>query len=166
MDNYITLPYSDYKEAVALLQGSLISLPQNSKNNIIQALFFLRHEASAKSITKISLKVYEGIDGDCFSETDKEEIDEICLIIADVLLMEPYSSAGQPEKLRIGGVLINIFTVQEIYQKLTHEHVAHVLEKFKGITNKINNKQSYIRTVLYNTVFELNLDCANQFHSR
>lgn len=76
-------------------------------------------------------------------------IDEICLIIAEVLV--------RPEKsvMRIRGQSIETGIVQEVYSKIRYEHVDMVQRNFWKCTNHIYNKSAYLQTALYNSVFEV-----------
>lgn len=76
--------------------------------------------------------------------------DELCLIIAEVLVRPPEST------MRIRGGTIETHIVQEVYRALTAEHVRTVYENFKAQTTRIYNKAAYLQTSLYNAAFELN----------
>ena len=53
--------------------------------------------------------------------------------------------------------------MQAVYAKLENEHVMHVLETYNEIPYKINSPKLYLRTALYNAVFELHNADANLF---
>lgn len=76
--------------------------------------------------------------------------DELCLIIAEVLVRPPEST------MRIRGGEIKTHIVQEVYRALTAEHVRTVYGNFKAQTTHIYNKAAYLQTSLYNAAFELN----------
>lgn len=82
-------------------------------------------------------------------------IDEICLIIAEVLVRSPKSI------IKIRGSEIEAAIVQEVYSKLDHERVELVVDNFRKQTHPIRNKSAYLQTALYNCVFEFNAHYTN-----
>jgi len=82
-------------------------------------------------------------------------IEEICLIIAEVLIRP----SGRV--MRIRGQEIEAGVVQEVYGRLTHEHIELVADNFKKQTQLIHNKSAYLQTALYNSVFEINSHYTN-----
>ncbi len=82
-------------------------------------------------------------------------IEEICLIIAEVLIRP----SGRV--MRIRGQEIEAGIVQEVFDKLTHEHIQLVADNFKKQTQLIHNKSAYLQTALYNSVFEFNAHYTN-----
>lgn len=75
-------------------------------------------------------------------------INELCLIIAEVLVRPPEST------MRIRGSEIEAAVVQEVYKMLTYEHLDLVRDNFKEQTRIIRKKTAYLQTALYNSVFE------------
>lgn len=82
-------------------------------------------------------------------------IEEICLVIAEVLVRPPRSI------MRIRGCEIEAAIVQEVYGKLTFDHVDLVFNNFRQQTHVIKKKSAYMQTALYNAVFELNAHYTN-----
>jgi hypothetical protein len=87
------------------------------------------------------------------------QIYEICLIIAEVFVMPPDS------EIKISGSEISVFIIQEVFSKLTLFNVSTVVENFKHVKTKIYNKKAYLRTALYNSVFEDRSSAVNAFAS-
>ncbi len=81
--------------------------------------------------------------------------EEICLIIAEVLVRPPESV------MRIRGSEIETGIVQEVYRALTNEHVQMVYENFNAQASHVYKKSAYLQTSLYNAVFELNANYTN-----
>lgn len=75
-------------------------------------------------------------------------INELCLIIAEVLVRPPESV------MRIRGSEIEAAVVQEVYRMLTYEHLDLVRDNFKEQKRIIHKKTAYLQTALYNAVFE------------
>lgn len=82
-------------------------------------------------------------------------IEEICLVIAEVLVKPPESI------MRIRGSEIESAIVQEVYRKLTFEHIELVFHNFRQQTHIVHHKSAYFQTALYNVVFELNAHYTN-----
>lgn len=88
------------------------------------------------------------IGAEAFPRLDKELAYELCAIMAEVRLMRPSFS------VKVGGDALEVGLVQEIFDELTHEHVAAVIHRFNACDYPIRNKKAYLRTALYNAVFE------------
>ena len=99
----------------------------------------------------------EQIDITCFPFALLKQAQEIAEIITEVMRLRP------EDKLRVDGVLREAWDVQAVYAKLENEHVMHVLETYNEIPYKINSPKLYLRTALYNAVFELHNADANLF---
>lgn len=95
---------------------------------------------------------------DAFAEADKPLAYELCAILAEVKLMRPSFS------VRIGGEVLEASLVSEVFSCLTHEHLCRVIEAFDRCQNEIRNKKAYLRTSLYNAVFELEAGERNLYH--
>jgi hypothetical protein len=52
--------------------------------------------------------------------------------------------------------------VKEVLLNLEYDHISHVITKFREQEHSINHKKTYIRTMLYNSYYELNLDTSNR----
>lgn len=81
---------------------------------------------------------------------------EIALIIAEIYIMDPERS------VKIAGELIDIYTVQQIFEMLTGEHAMAVINSFNAVRYTVTNKRGYLRSSLYSVVFELNSGIENQ----
>lgn len=99
----------------------------------------------------------EQIEIECFSEKDKKQVKEICLVIAEMYILP---SAAE---VRIGGISLTADAAAEVYRHLTHEHIVMVLENLNEIKYKVKHIKTYIRTALYNSVFEYESRYDNDF---
>lgn len=84
-----------------------------------------------------------------FDEQDLAQAHEICAIMAEISLMRmdiPVRIAGEP---------LDSTLVKQVFEEITAEHVRLVIRNFNGVTGLIRNKRAYLRTALYNSVFEL-----------
>ena len=73
---------------------------------------------------------------------------ELCYIIAEVYIIDPDS------KIKIADEILDAYLVQEIFRELTLQHLELVENNFGDQTELIKNKRAYLRTALYNSVFE------------
>ena len=116
-----------------------------------------------KSLTETLEKVMRQIEYHCFTDLRRNRIDpfykELCLVIAEVLVLNPEST------LKINGVLMYAPVVQEVYLQLHNDHVRLVFQNFHSVSTRIYNKKAYLRTALYNVVFELESNYINEYNS-
>ncbi len=84
---------------------------------------------------------------------------EVCMIIAEVYMMDP------EKPIRISGEWLDGHVVQEIFAELTRDHIVMVLSEFRRLTDDIRNKKAYIRTALYNSVFSISAHYTNRVHN-
>ena len=102
-------------------------------------------------------QVKEQIAIDCVPFEQILQAEELAAIIAEVLRLRP------EDKLRVDGVMHPAADVQAVYAKLENEHIMHVIETYNEIPYPIKSPKMYLRTALYNAVFELNNAGANIF---
>lgn len=57
--------------------------------------------------------------------------------------------------IKVAGYLRKVEDVQAVFRKLTNEHVVYVIEEFNEIPYRVRYKTAYIRSALFNAVFEL-----------
>ena len=98
----------------------------------------------------------EQVELSAFRRPDNALAYELCAIIAEVRLMRPSFS------VKIGGEVLEVGLVQEVFEELTHDHLVMVIDNFKGCEYPIRNKKAYLRTALYNAVFELDAEGWNR----
>lgn len=91
-------------------------------------------------------------------DRDKALAYELCAIIAEVNVMRPSFS------VKIGGEALEAGLVKEVFSCLTHDHLERVIEAFDSCKYEIRNKKAYLRTALYNSVFELEAGDRNLFN--
>lgn len=74
---------------------------------------------------------------------------ELAKIVAEV-----YMLSGSLE-INIDGRELSCSAVKDIYRNLTADHIRYVVEKFNSLEYEVRNIKSFLRTMLYNSVFEL-----------
>ena len=89
------------------------------------------------------------IDMECFPVEMLVQATEVAGIIAQVYTL-PANSV-----IKVAGCLRKVGDVQAVFQKLTNEHVIYVIEEFNEIPYRVRYKTAYIRSALFNAVFEL-----------
>jgi hypothetical protein len=67
--------------------------------------------------------------------------------------------------VRIGGDPLPALLVQEVYELVGFEQVEYVIKKFRGVQYKIRSTKAYLRTALYNSVFEMETALENEINS-
>jgi len=103
--------------------------------------------------------VMQQVEYQCFVDIHTRRTDrfymELCLIISEVFVM---NSKGV---IRINAVETPVGLVQEVFARLRHEHVRLVFDNFQEVTCRVYNKRAYLRTALYNAVFEVESNYIN-----
>jgi len=114
---------------------------------------------SSPSIREMLQQVMCQVEYHCFADLRFNRIDpffkELCLVIAEVLVLDPASF------IKINGSNIFVRLVQEVYSQLHNDHVRLVFNNFHNVSNHVYNKKAYLRTALYNAVFELESNSLN-----
>lgn len=103
--------------------------------------------------------IKDQIELDTFSSTDKDFAKEIALIIAEVMRLP------ETALIRIDGNGLHAGMVQEVYAMLEREHVEGVILAYRRAKYEIRRRKTYLRTALYNSVFETESRIENEFAS-
>lgn len=105
-------------------------------------------------------KVKAQVEYQCLEQSDPAFTDplyhELCLIIAEVNLL------SDSKAITVAGASLPASIVQEVYSALRCEHLQRVAYNFKRVSWEVARKKAYLRTALYNAVFELESGYANQ----
>lgn len=112
-------------------------------------------QSVCQSFSSVLKNIREQIELESFSKSTQPQANEIALIMAEVMIMSEHA------KIRIESEDKSAEMAQTIFRSITHEHVQLVLEKFSKITYPVFNKKAYLRTALYNSVFELESHYSN-----
>lgn len=99
------------------------------------------------------------IELESFSPSDKAFAKEIALIIAEVLRLP------ETAEIRIDGNKLPSSLVKEVFSMVEREHVENVMTAFRSAKYEIRHKKTYLRTALYNSVFEIESRVENEFRS-
>lgn len=110
------------------------------------------------SLYEILKSVRLQVEVDSFDYRRQQIANEICLNITEVLKLRPEN------EIKIDGAMLSVGMVQEVFSLLRNEHIQLVIEKYSKIRYKVNNKKAYLRTALYNSVFELESHYENEFN--
>lgn len=109
------------------------------------------------SFFEVLQDVREQIDIACFVEDDKAQVNEIIMMIAEMYCLPPQAD------VQIGGQKLPASMVKDVYSILTEDHVREVITKYEKAAYSIKFKKTYIRTALYNEVFEHESGFVNGF---
>lgn len=101
-------------------------------------------------------KAAEQVNLECFNESDVSLASEILANMAEVFML--WDNAP----VRIAGSQIDGFIIKQVFEQVREEHVQLVIENLKRVETIISYKKSYIRTALYNSVFEIELHYTNR----
>ena len=88
--------------------------------------------------------------------TAKNQIKELALIIAEVYMLPPDA------RVRIDRADLPACMVQAVFDDLTPAHAQMVIDNFRALPYEVKHKKTYLRTALYNSVFELSAHYYNQ----
>lgn len=121
----------------------------NSRNSLnTESQVASRPVSSRLSFKDALAKARAQINIDCFSEVDKSFANEIIFNIAEVYML--WDSAP----VKIAGEQIDGYIIKQVFEELHEEHVKLVISNFSKVDYIVNYKKAYIRTALYNSVFE------------
>ena len=90
------------------------------------------------------------------SETVRPLAEEVAKIITEVYLMT------DDIRIQIDGEWVDAGLVREIYRQLTGDHICRVLDNYRQARTVIRRPRQYLRTCLYNVVFEAALAEENE----
>jgi len=119
------------------------------KLNYCECMRVQSQSSQVGTFKNIYNRICDQISLDLFSPTYIHQAQEICMIITEIMLLP------DDTEIQIAGKKMNISLVRNVYSFLEYDHVAMVIDNFRQIRYKINHKKTYLRTALYNSVFEL-----------
>lgn len=99
------------------------------------------------------------IEAENFGASDRTFANEIAFIIAEVLRLP------EAAEVRIEGNRLPARMVQEVFALIERENVENVIASFRNAKYEIRHKKTYLRTALYNSVFEVESKIENEFSS-
>ena len=111
------------------------------------------------SLIQILKAVKSQIEYDTFYKNDMALVGELCLIISELFTLPPGA------EVKIGQDKLTAELVQQVYSMLTREHISFVIDNFRSCGHEIKFKKAYMRTALYNSVFEYESYCENLYAS-
>ena len=103
---------------------------------------------SRMTLRKAVASAREQIEIEAFLPGERNFAEELCLVMAEVYLMDPSSP------IRVGGEVLDGYLVGEVFGQIRHEHVELVMRNFRAVSASVKNKKAYLRTSLYQSVFE------------
>jgi hypothetical protein len=119
------------------------------------------YTVSGRSLSETLDVVMRQVDYNCFADLRFNRIDplykELCLVIAEAFFLKSDST------IKINGSFVHAQLLKEVFSNLSNEHLRLVFENFHNVAARVYNKKAYLRTALYNAVFELESSCVNDF---
>lgn len=94
-------------------------------------------------------KAKNQIDINSFRVSDRGMANEIISMIAEIYML------NDSIPIKIAGDMLDAYTVKQVFEEIREDHVQLVIDNYAKITYIVNYKKSYIRTALYNAVFEI-----------
>jgi len=120
---------------------------------------FKESPCNTLSFHEMLQQVMRQVEYHCFADLRFNRIDpfykELCLVIAEVLVLDPVSI------VKINGSNMSARLVQEVFTQLHNDHLRLVSNNFHNVSKHVYNKRAYLRTALYNAVFELESNYLN-----
>lgn len=86
---------------------------------------------------------------------DVASVDEIVLNVLDMYYSKFIYIKGDKKPQSI---------VHSVLNKLTYAHIEYTLERYNAVKINGDNKKDYLRTMIYNSVLELNVNYRSQFN--
>jgi len=135
------------------VEDNLSTCSKKELNSTAFNSFHERKVSDGQSILKMLEQVMLQVDYNYFADRRLNFINplykELCLIIAEVLVLD------QDTAIKINGSYISAHLVREVYSQLRNDHVCLVFNNFCNVSERVFNKKNYLRTALYNAVFEI-----------
>lgn len=124
-------------------------------NNMLDSSFPLNGRSFFTTLNQVMAQV----EYHCFADLRFKRIDplfkELCFIIAEVLLADPRLA------IKVNGEFVGVPLVHDVFSQIRNQHVQLVFDNFQNVSHRVSNKKAYLRTALYNSVFELEAHFVN-----
>lgn len=109
-----------------------------------------------KNLLEYLYEIQEQVSFSEFESEEKKQVRELCLIIAEVMkLPDTYD-------VKINGEKLPASIVKDVFALIEISHICHVLENFSKLSYTVNHTKTYLRTALYNSVFEVQNKLENE----
>ncbi len=140
--------------------GNIIENRQVKKEKRRQYMRAYRQKIPEDKLSKEIKKIKRRVLFQDYPPILKGEMEEMIVIMAEVFLMK------KSQVLYIDGVKTTAEFVSSVFLKLTHDHLLFAHEKYLGVNEEILKVKEYLRTVLYNSYFEMGPSYTNQAMSQ
>lgn len=98
----------------------------------------------------------EQIDERNFPILDRDLVIAVQKVMAEIYMLAPSAVITIDDEKQTAG------QCAEIYRQLTREHIIWVIGKYRQVADEIRSVRRYLRTMLYNVVFEYEAAEVNQ----
>ncbi len=99
------------------------------------------------------------VEPESFEASLRGRVREACRVIAEIYMLP------EGAKVKIEGEELPVETVREVFCQLNDSHVRYALERFDGYEGRIFAMKPFLRTMLYNAVFEMESHYQNRFRA-
>ena len=99
------------------------------------------------------------IEPETFESSLRGRVREVCRVIAEIYMLPDGS------RVKIEGEELPIETVREVFAQLNDQHVRYSFERLDGYEGRIFAMKAFLRTLLYNSVFEMESHYDNRFRA-
>ena len=117
---------------------------RQSRQSVIQG-------KSALSFKEAICIAEKQVEAHTFGTADRDQIRTLCRVMAEVYMMP------SDREVRIDGEMLSVAMVKDVYKEINASHVLEVLISLSAVQTEIKNIKAYLRTALYNSVFELDV---------
>lgn len=113
----------------------------------------------SRDLGEVIREVRKQVELESFGYRDKKFAGDLCVIIAEVYWLAERGEGS----VRIEGSPLPYRLVGDIYRFLRGEHLEQVMARYRTVQYEVRNVKAYLRTALYNAVFELEGQGENEY---
>lgn len=99
------------------------------------------------------------IEPECFECSLRGRVREVCRVIAEIYMLPDGA------RVKIEGEELPVEAVREVFAQLDDGHVRYSLERFDRYEGRIFAMKPFLRTLLYNSVFEMESHYDNRYNA-
>lgn len=99
------------------------------------------------------------IEPETFESSLRGRVREVCRVIAEIYMLPDGA------RVKIEGEELPVETVREVFAQLNDQHVRYSLERLDGYEGRIFAMKPFLRTLLYNSVFEMESHYNNRYNA-
>ena len=125
------------------------SYNNTDSNNILNNNILSNHIISAEDVKR-------QISYECYTDLDRDTVDNLIMIMVDVLNME------DSEVVRVNQRTLPAALVKNRFKQINHSHIEYILLVLRDFTGKIANTRNYLITTIYNAPSTMDVYFSNR----